>query len=287
MKRVQRRHHKNPHRRQNLLNSHFRCSDGEPIILYMGQPTQDRRRPFSLSEQLHLIIPLLAVWGVGLLILSAVAAQGNAGQLLLDPTYAAGAAWYTGFVASLGILAWGVAAGAAGWCSWTARIAGRNGAATFLRGGAVVTSALLLDDLFDFHAGLLPMVGIPKLAGESIFVAGVAYWVVTNWREVQRTRVQLLGAALLASAASIIIDIALNPSPNNRGLLFEDGAKFLGILAWSTYFVVTARDIGRSVMRQVSETGVVDRSLVAAKRPGLSDLTGAPTGRIASPVSVG
>lgn len=253
----------------------------------MVQHTQDRRRPFSFSEQLHLIIPLLGVWAVGLMVLSAVAAQGNAGQLLLDPTYSAGAAWYTGFVSSLGILAWGVAAGAAGWCSWTSRIAGRNGAASFLRGGCIVTSALLLDDLFDFHAGLLPMIGISKIAGESLFVVAVLYWVSRNWHEVRRTRIQLLGAALMASAASLIIDAALNPSAANRGLLFEDGAKFLGILAWATYFVVTARDIGRSVMRQVSEMGVADPALVAAKRPSLADLTQPPRPRVTGPVSVG
>ena len=232
----------------------------------MAQPSDDRRRPFSLAEQLHLVIPLLGVWAIGLMVLSAVAAQGNAGQLLLDPTYAAGAAWYTGFISSLGILAWGVAAAAAGWCGWTSRIAGRNGAAAFMRGGCYVSAALLLDDLFDFHAGLLPMIGIPKAVGGGIFVAGVVYWVIRHWSEIRRTRIQLLGASLLACGASIAIDFLVNPSSTNRALIFEDGAKFLGILAWATFFVVTSKDIGRSVLRQVAERGVADPALVANKR---------------------
>ena len=98
--------------------------------------------------------------------------------------------------------------------------------------------------------------------------------------DIGRTRWQVLVAALGANAMSIAVDAFIHPNGFDRALLLEDGAKFLGILAWATYFVVTARDISRSAMASSRLLGVVDeperlrRTLVELEHE--TDTAGAP-----------
>ena len=209
----------------------------------------DRRRGFSFREQLRLLVPLLIVWAVGFAVLSAVALHGDVGELLLDPTWIGGAVWYAGFVSQFGAVAWCVAATSAAWSSWIARTGARIDAARFLRRGAIVTALLLADDLFGFHSGVLEQIGLPKVGGELVVLCPLGLWLLVHFSDIARTRWQLLVASLGAQATSFCVDAFVNPGRFDFAVLFEDGPKFLGILAWATYFVVTARDISRSVLR--------------------------------------
>ena len=221
----------------------------------------DRRRGFSFREQLRLLVPLFVVWAVGFAVLSAVALHGDVGELLLDPSWIGGAAWYAGFVSQFGAVAWCVAATSAAWSSWIARTGGRIDAARFLRRGSIVTAVLLADDLFGFHSGVLEQIGLPKVVGELLVLSPLGLWLLVHAADIVRTRWQLLAASLGAQAASFVVDAFVNPGRFDFAVLFEDGPKFLGILAWATYFVVTARDISRSVLRSsafvASTTGSV------------------------------
>ncbi len=217
----------------------------------IDEPTAplERRRGFSLRDQFRLLVPLLVVWAAGCAVLAMVAVRSDVGELLLDPTWVGGAAWYAGIVSQFGAVAWCVAATSAAWSSWVASFGGRVDAAVFLRRGAVVTVVLLSDDLFGLHSGVLRQIGLPKVAGELLVLGPLLLWLTAHVRDLVRTRWQLLAASLSAQAMSFLVDLSVNPGRHDFAVLFEDGPKFLGILAWSTYFVVTARDIARSVMR--------------------------------------
>lgn len=210
----------------------------------------ERRRPRTLKEKLHVAVPLLVAWGVGLAVMAIVAAQSHerVGQLLMDPSFTLGTRWYTGLVSNLGILTWTVGASAAFGGAWLCRMGGRSRAGRFLVGGGVVGTLLLLDDLFQFHSVLLPAeFRIPKVVGLTLLAAPMVVWVSRHSREIRRTHLYLLVAAAGGLAASFVVDSAYAPLPGTGWNVIEDGAKFLGILAWSTYFVVTTRDISRSV----------------------------------------
>jgi hypothetical protein len=209
----------------------------------------ERRRGFSLRDQFRLLIPLLVVWAMGCAVLAMVATRRDVGELLLDPTWVGGAAWYAGIVSQFGAVAWCVAATSAAWSSWVASFGGRLEAVVFLRRGSLVTLVLLSDDLFGFHSGVLEQIGLPKVVGEMLVLGPLVLWLMAHLRDIVRTRWQLLVASLTAQAVSFLVDFFVNPGRHDFAVLFEDGPKFLGILAWSTYFVVTARDIARSVMR--------------------------------------
>ena len=211
---------------------------------------QERRQARTARDVVRVAIPLVMAWGLGLAVMATVAGQSKtrAGQLLMDPSFTLGTRWYTGLVSNLGILAWTVGAAGAFAGAWLCRLGGRDRAAQFLLGGGVVGALLLADDLFQFHAVLIPTeFDVPKLVGELFLGGAVALWVLRHFREISRTHFHLLVAAAAGLAASLIVDSVYSPAPGAGWDLIEDGAKFLGILAWSTYFVVTTRDISRSV----------------------------------------
>ena len=207
----------------------------------------DRRRGFSWASQVRVLFPLLIVWLGGFGVLGAVVAHGEVGSLFLDPAYLNGGVWYDGLVSQLGVVAWTVAAASAAWSAWIAKVSGRAGAARFLFCASVVGAVLLVDDLFGFHS-LAPTLGIPKSVGELVVLTPLGIWLLRFWPDISRTRYPVLLASLVANGASVIVDGLVHPSNGDLGLVFEDGPKFLGILAWATYFVLTTRDIARSAM---------------------------------------
>jgi hypothetical protein len=238
----------------------------------------ERRRGFSVQEQLRFVVPLVVVWAFGFACLAAVALSGDVGELLLDPTWIGGAAWYAGVVSQFGAIAWTTAGVAAVFGGWIAKIAGRCDASKFLFVGAFATFALLADDLFGFHAVLLPQQGVPKLIAMLIVVAPAGLWVLRFRHDIARTRYQVLIASVLANVVSGVIDQAVRPGRYDFAVLFEDGAKFLGALAWATYFGMTSRDIARSVLQMVTSRNESDRR--STERPTedpTAELTAEPT----------
>lgn len=234
---------------------------------------QERRHARSIRDRARIAVPLALAWGVGVAVMAAVASQSkeNVGQLLMDPSFTLGTRWYTGLVSNLGILAWTVGCAAAFAGAWLCRLGNRDRAARFLLGGCVVGALLLLDDLFQFHSVLLPSeFNAPKFLGEAILGVALVWWALTYLGEIRRTHFHLLIAAGIGFGLSLVVDSAYAPVPGQGWNIIEDGAKFLGILAWSAYFVATTRDICRSVFVDAlntwpdaayeSEFGVLDEA---------------------------
>ena len=240
-------------------------------------PAPERRRGFSAAEQFRLMIPVLVVWSAGFSVLALVSTRDNVGEVLLDAAWYNGGAWYTGLVAQLGVLAWTVAAVSAAWSAWIAAKSDRPDAARFLYRGAAVGTVLLFDDLVSFHNVMLDTIGLPKLLGEAIVLTPLAMWLAVHRRDIARTRAQLLAAALVANAVSFLVDLFAHPKAGDFAVFYEDGPKFLGILAWATYFVVTAGDIARSALSRGRAAVVMDAGAAAGlDPPGTADAEGLP-----------
>ncbi len=216
------------------------------------QYVADRRARTPVADQLRPLIPLGVVWLVALVMLLALVSQNVIPyrELLLDPSYASGVPWYTGLVSNLGILAWTTATVAAASGAWVAWLGGRKGAAAMLRGGAVLSLLLLLDDLFQFHSVIPNRLGVPKASFYVMYLVLTWWWVVSERSELRRTNNKMLIAAGAAFAASIMVD-QVGVGSKDVSLVLEDAAKFLGVLAWAMYFVTTARDITRSIVTEL------------------------------------
>ncbi len=201
--------------------------------------------------------PLVIVWAAGLGVLSAAIGQDVVEQeaLLLDPVTVGGLPWYTGLVSQLGVVCWAVAATVAACGGFVAGLVGRRGAAAFLASGSGLGALLLVDDLFQLHAVLLPRwLGVSKLAVVAGYGLLAVAWIALNRAELLRTRLHLFGASGSAFAASIGADVIGDGS--GTWLVVEDGGKLLGILAWAAFFIATSVDIVRSAVAASSSTTV-------------------------------
>ena len=220
------------------------------------QAAQDRRYVGHFRSS---VVPLLAVWGFGTLVLGASAAHGKVDQLFLDPAYVNGGAWWTGLVSQLGVLGWTIAVVSAAWAAWIARHTGRSSAARFLARGALASLVLLTDDLFGVHSMFWVLGPLGKPFGLALVLSPVAAWLWFFRTDILRTRWMLLAGAFLGNALSILGDTLGQGSISDQAVLFEDGPKFLGILAWATYFIASTYDIARSALRSAIHGDHLDR----------------------------
>jgi len=210
----------------------------------------DRRSPYHLGSALRPLAPLAAAWSAGATLLFFLRWQSaiSTEQLVLDPNSYHRLPWYSGFVSNLGILGWGMAAMSAGFAYWACRQVGRTRAQEAFGAGALLSSLLLLDDLFQLHIVVPTYLGLPKASFYGLYGVATVVWLASNWVELSRTRWQLLSASALVFSLSLVADQLVYPS--SQQLLLEDSLKFLGIVAWAQYFVLSSTDTVRSIIEQ-------------------------------------
>lgn len=216
----------------------------------------ERRTNRTGLSRLRPLLPIAIIWAIGLVFLVGLALQRQVpyDELLLDPNNVAGIPWYTGLVSNLGILGWTTATVTAVFGAWIAHYGNRPAAARMLLHGAVLSAVLLFDDLLQLHVILKPALGIPKIAVYIAYLAIAGWWVVSQWRELRRTRAELLVAAGAAFAISIGLDQVAAIVPwltASQRLLGEDAAKFLGVLAWAQFFTLTTSSIVTSIVTEL------------------------------------
>lgn len=237
----------------------------------------DRRSHFSFRRQLKLLGPLTIVWAVGGVGLVIIALQDAVPveTLLLDSSHLAGTPWYSGLVSNLGILGWTMAAVTAAAGAWVAARTGRPSAAWFLGTGSAVGTLLLTDDLLLLHSNLLPqLTGMTKATAMVLICLPSIAWAVVFRDEIGRTRWLTLAAAVGGFTVSVMLDLVAS-APTASGLLAEDGAKFLGVLAWCAYFTLTAVDIAESTIRTAMAapgTGAESRPANQSRNRSLTDV---------------
>ncbi len=196
---------------------------------------------------------------IALAVLGAVAAQDRVPlrELFLDAGAVAGGRWYAGLVSSLGVLAWTVAVTGAAGTAYVAHLGGRIRAAVAFRSAAIVFALFLFDDLFQFHVELLPkLTGIPKVGWLAALLVVASLWLIPALPELARTRWELLLAAAAGLGVSLSVDVLVGQG-GDWYPMFEDGPKFLGVVALATWSVVSAADIVRSVVSERSAATVV------------------------------
>ena len=153
---------------------------------------------------------------------------------LRDPVATLNGHPLTGMVSLLGVLVW---CSAAGVCFFTRAVVVRerdDEMRLFLLWSGLLTSVLLLDDLFLFHESLAPLyLGVTE--GAVIFGYGIATaWYLVRFRRILLGReIRVLFAALAFFTLSQAVDEFQDAWPSPWRILFEDGFKLLGIVSWS------------------------------------------------------
>lgn len=184
--------------------------------------------------------------GIGTVLLSW---QLNApiNHLMRDGVAVLGGGWWIGAVSQLGLIVWSIAAGV---CLLTAFVlrarpsppVGRDqpGFGLFLSVG-LLSLLLALDDGLMIHDDMLPPLGIDEKATVGFHALFLAAILLRYARVFLAHNGLLLAMGLAAFASSVLIDLELLFVISwDRHILLENSAKFLGLLAWTTYFTLLA-----------------------------------------------
>lgn len=191
------------------------------------------------------------VYGPVLMLLAATALVASMKQIpvahfVRDSVAVTGAPFYVGAISNIGILLW---CAVATMCFLTSTLLRRAhaspGKGRFLLSAGLLTSVLMLDDLFLFHEVISP-----RYLGLSSDVVLVVYgfMAVALFLRYRPIIYQSKYALLLLSVAffggSVVVDFLqdrgllslLGMASGDLHFLLEDGLKLLGIAGWFSYF---------------------------------------------------
>lgn len=189
----------------------------------------------SKSVRAIALVAAVSVIPIGIVLLLRVWKGVPIHMLTSDVTSAAGVPAYTGFLSQLGIFMW---AGAAAVCFFAARLLSvlpdSREARRFCLASGLLTVVLAFDDLFLVHEEFFPSFGVPEEAVLAVYAGLVSFYLVRFRRLIAGTDYILLAMAFVFFAASVGLDL-VNPAGINP-YLFEDSAKFAGIVSWLAYF---------------------------------------------------
>ncbi len=166
-----------------------------------------------------------------------------------DPSAVMEATFYVGALSNIGALLWCSAAAVCLFSFLVLRSDTRNREmALFLLCSGLITSMLLVDDLFLLHERVFPWhLHIPEKAVLGVYGIVVLLYFVRFRESILRTDFLFLLLAFGFFALSIIVDrVPESVIPEHH--LFEDGFKLFGIVSWWAYFTgVCLKQVGRRV----------------------------------------
>lgn len=151
-------------------------------------------------------------------------------SLTRDTAAVAGLPFVTGWISYLGAV---LLAAAASIALFTAAHAGARG---YLAGLGLFSLALLGDDLFMLHDGLLAFMGIDETLVMGAYAVILLLILGSNLDYVRQTG-RPLAMALAFFGLSSVVDLWPDQVFGNHRHLLEDGSKLLGIAGWLGYIV--------------------------------------------------
>ena len=128
-----------------------------------------------------------------------------------------------------------------------------HGAKRFCLHAVCVSALLALDDAYLLHEVAAPKIGIPQTG----FIAGLGI-VILSYLALQRQFLLkafgwLLAISLAGFAMSVGIDQILH-STDPVWIVAEDGPKFVGIVAWFLFHLMTCLDLALEANTRVSHS---------------------------------
>ena len=178
----------------------------------------------------------------------ALALELDMGEIFRDPAQVRSFDPMLGAMSSLGVILWWSTAAV---CFFAFALARRFGLArsiqVFLATSALLTTLLAIDDQFLLHDLLASRyLGLRERHVMLVYLVLAIGYLALNVRIIRRSEWLVLLSALLFFAGSIGTDFLYQEAITDAdaigegfdvGLFIEDGFKFLGIAAWSTYLI--------------------------------------------------
>jgi hypothetical protein len=155
-----------------------------------------------------------------------------------DPQATTFERWYLGFFSNVGSALWWASTGIALLAGAVLRRVAKPDAAAFLFGIALVTAVFGFDDMFGVHDIWGYQVGLPEWPFFAVYGALAAAVLLRFRREVARSWVVALAAAVGLYGASTLADWISGGSTSDLRYLAEDGVKLLGIVCWTGWVAI-------------------------------------------------
>jgi len=174
------------------------------------------------------------------------------GVLTRDPNAIGRLSVYEGFLSQIGIFFWSAAAAI---CFFSvtilSRVADCHKLKRFLLISGLLTLLLGLDDVFLLHEVVFPHFGIPQNLVLGSYFGFMVLYLIMFYSLMLETEYVLMAIALFFFGISVFLDVLHLPVMDEYYILFEDGAKLIGIVSWLAYFFrVGASSINRYAAQQ-------------------------------------
>ena len=188
--------------------------------------------------------------GFGLLVMTGVIIGSRLGDvpisvLTRDPMAVLRGHPFTGALSNLGVLLWTATVSICGLTLWArGDLLRRMGAFEYVAGGALLTSVLLFDDLFMVHEYLAPRFLRLRASDRWVLAAYAGLTAVYFWRI--RRLLSIRDHLLMAACTFFVISLGVDQLVKVKGPwyhVWEDGSKFLGILAWFGHYTILCRGL--------------------------------------------
>lgn len=146
---------------------------------------------------------------------------------------------YAGLYSNVGIALWAATCAICLYTAWLVReSSGWRGDRGVLAAFGALSGVLMVDDFLLVHEWIAPeFLHVPEQVVYASYGVALAALLVAFRRRLLERGVGQLGAALVFFAASLAMDVTERPPAPAWRYLGEEGLKFLGIVAWTLYFV--------------------------------------------------
>ena len=183
-----------------------------------------------------IVILSLAIFPLGLIVALNYWKNISAQSLTTDVNAFLGQPFYLGFLSQLGIFIW---ASMATICLLTAIVLKAQPCSQrscqFFAWSGLMVLYLGLDDAFLLHEEFFPVyLGIPEKVIYAFYAVFLSYYLWRFKGFIRRSDCTFLWIAFVCFALSVSLDVLAPPYINPY--FFEDGFKFIGLVAWLTYF---------------------------------------------------
>ena len=188
----------------------------------------------AMPTLIKLYVPILAI--LAGIVLLRIFRDVKTSDMTRDPAQITGSHPFTGLLSNLGILFWCSSAAICFFCAAIIRKDSKDhNYASFLFSSGLITSLLLIDDLFMFHDFVLPTYfHMHESSFYIVYLVLIVVFLLAFRRIILGTNYSILCLALIFFVISMMFDFA--PVRLLGHWVFEDGCKFFGIVTWMYYF---------------------------------------------------
>ena len=145
---------------------------------------------------------------------------------------------YDGAISTLGIMLWASTAAVSLFAALLLFASHRTRAAFFGLHGFMLSALLALDDAYLLHEVAGPKIGIPQIAMIGMIAAAIVTYLGLQRRYLLGSYRWVLGLSLSCFGLSVGIDQVFH-NIGSIWVVAEDGPKFIGIVAWFLFHLMT------------------------------------------------